>query len=695
METISKTTNKNGDVAFRTSKGLLVNQGVRRIQSGVQYDHLIDTKSVQFTSTFTEGTVEDTVLMIGELIRKHHGQVQALASYLKKDSRIKTLESIWNFVFHHIQYKRDTPGVEQLSTPARIWLNRSTPNTPSDCDDHTVFVGSLLYCLGIPFTIRIAGYGGNPYSHVYVICGDVCIDTVLHRFNCEAEYTSKKDSKMQIETLSGPENSPESVEGLGALNQLHESGETYDTFMQNLEESEQINGLEDSGLEEEEKNLRILGKTQLETTLREYEKEPEIYHALGFGKMYWYHMKGALNALKSGDSLDGIIIKLTDGSDWEKEKLSALNGMTNENGETVGLLGTLSGFFKKFKHKLKKTVKKVGKGIKKVAKFVAKGFKKIAKFLMKINPINIAIRALLRVYVRKNKKNLALKMGYGLLTVAQAKQVGISTKDYNSSKRAYSKFAKKYKFLGGKESKLRKVILSAWQKAAKKANMPFINLSGGLGMLGRHHHHHHHHHKKVIKTPVRSSQPVRKMSKYEKERLAFLKLVHKDIAKQELGFIATTTTAAIVAKANFIIAAIMKLLKVVGLDKMVTKMKEKHIKKLSEKIKNVVDPIKQLHLKERIKKAENNLVIFKKIVEKKKSTPTTSDIVPVTYPATTEISADNAIRSISSQKTNQAGMSPFAIGALILVGGGLLLGSKNKKKSNQSKKKQVKSIKKK
>lgn len=236
METISRTTNDKGETAFRTSKGLLVNQGVRRIQSGGQYDHLIDTKSVQFTSTFTEGTVDDTVLMICELIRKHHGQVQALAGYLKKDSRIKTMESIWDFVFHHIQYKRDKVGVEQLSTPARIWLNRSTPNTPSDCDDHTVFVGSLLYCLGIPFTIRIAGYEGKAFSHVYVICGDVCIDTVLHRFNCEAKYTSKKDKQMQIETLAG--HGENELEGLEALSELHQSGEDFDSTMQNIEEHE-------------------------------------------------------------------------------------------------------------------------------------------------------------------------------------------------------------------------------------------------------------------------------------------------------------------------------------------------------------------------------------------------------------------------------------------------------------------------
>lgn len=690
METISRTTNDKGETAFRTSKGLLVNQGVRRIQSGGQYDHLIDTKSVQFTSTFTEGTVEDTVLMICELIRKHHGQVQALAGYLKKDSRIKTMESIWDFVFHHIQYKRDKVGVEQLSTPARIWLNRSTPNTPSDCDDHTVFVGSLLYCLGIPFTIRIAGYEGKAFSHVYVICGDVCIDTVLHRFNCEAKYTSKKDKQMQIETLAG--HGENELEGLEALSELHQSGEDFDSTMQNIEEQEELNGIQDSGLATEEQALRILGETQLETTLREYEKEPEKYHALGFGREYWDHMKGAFQALKNSDFLDGIIIKLNNGADWERANLSPLNGMSLE-GETIGLLGALDGFFKKFRRKLKKAVKSVGKGIKKAAKFVAKGLKKVGKFLMKINPINIAIRALLRSKISKNKKNLAIKMGYGLLTETQAKQLGVDAESWKKSKRAYAKFAKKYKFLGGKESKLRKVLISAWQKATKKANMPSMNLSGDLGQLeGRRSRRRRRRRKarakakKLLASRAKKAVSTEKpMSAYEKERLEFLKLVHSDIAKQELGILATGTTGAIIAKVALILAPILKILKSLGLGKMITKLKEKRIENLSERIANEPDPVKRQALEEKKARAENNLAIFNNVAKKPIPTPSPRNIAPVTYPATSQTSSDNAIQPITSQNTKQAGMNPFAIGALILVGGGMLWGT-NKKKSNQSKK---------
>ncbi|GAB7086066.1 hypothetical protein [Marinifilum fragile] len=697
METVLKTTNKNGDVVFRTANGQIVHQGVRKIKPGFEFNHLIDTSDVKFTSTFTEGSVDDTVSIMCDIIKKHHEQVKELAKSLKRDTRYNTLKSIWDFVFNHIQYKKDTPGIEQLSTPARIWLNRSTPNTPSDCDDHSLFVGSLLYCLGIPFSIRIAGYEGKPFSHVYVVVGDVCIDTVLHRFNCEAEYTSKKDKQMQIETLAGVGADPEFVDGLGALNQLHESGENYDTIMQRLHDSEQVNGIGDSELEEEEKALLILGETQLKTTLKEYELEPEKYHTLGFGHKFWLHMKAALQAIRDGESLDGIIIKLTDGSKWERENLSPLNGMAGENGETIGLLSALDGFFKKFRRKIKKFGRYAKKTVKKAGKFIAKGFKKVAKFLMKINPINIAIRAVLRSRIKNNKKGLALKMGYGLLSAAQAKQLGISTKDYNAAKRAYSKFAKKYRFLGGKESKLRRVLASAWQKAAQKASLPYMNLAGDLGQLeGRRRRRRRQRRRasaqKLALLKKSNTQSSKPMSKYEKERLAFLKLVHKDIAKQELGVVATTTaigSAAIAKKVAMILTPIFSILKAVGLGDMIKKMKEKRISNLSERIKNETDPAKRLLLEQKKSRAENNLVIFNRVLDKKKpdvNLPAKPNYSVPSYQASndhgtyhTESGQSNSFQPITANNTKQAGMNPLAIGALLLVGGGLLWGANKKK----------------
>ncbi|MBI9058381.1 MAG: hypothetical protein JEZ01_11520 [Labilibaculum sp.] len=712
MKTVFKTTNNQGNVAFQTQGGEIVNQGVRGIKDGNKYDHLIKTNEVKFTSTFTEGTVEDTVSIMCEIIKNHHSQVSELANYLKKENKAKTLESIWDFVFNHIQYKRDLATVEQLSTPARIWLNRSTPNTPTDCDDHSIFVGSLLYCLGIPFSIRMAGYDGKAYSHVYIIAGSVCIDTVLHKFNCEAEYTSKKDRKMQIETLAGHEN--DHVSGLAALDSLHQSGEDYALEMERIEEAEELNGLEGSELANEEIALKGLSEKQLEITLNEYHLDPEKYHRLGFKKEYWEHMQKALDSIQRGDSLEGIIVRLTDGANWERSNLSPLNGYVTEQGETVGLLGTLEGFFKKIRKKLKRGVKKFGKwsakNAKKALKAVTSVFKKVGKFLMKINPINIAIRAVLRSMVSRNKKNLAIKMGYGLLSEAEAKQLGVSIAEWKEARRAYAKFAKKYKFLGGKESKLRKVLFTAWKKAAKKANLPVIeNLHGLDSLNGRRRRRRKRRRRaaaakkrallsakhrtirprsfkelqrlskqrKAVKKPI--AKAPRKMTAYEKERLDFLKDIHKDIAKEEgLGVVATATTGAVLAKVALILAPILSILKKLGLGKMITKAKEKHIENLSKKITNELDPEAKAKLIQRKERAETNLAIFNKVTktkpESKLPSPRNITSNAITPNAVIQPNGEQIqLQPMTATTQKQAGMNPILIGGLALVAGGFIL----------------------
>ena len=697
METVFKTTDNRGSVVFRTSKGELVKQGARTIQSGIRFSKLIDTSKVKFTSSFSEGGVDETVKIMCEIIKKHHLQVYKLAKHLEKPTKLETLQAIWDFVFNHIQYKNDKKGVEQVSTPARIWLNRSTPNTPSDCDDHSIFVGSLLYCLGIPFSIRIAGYEGKPYSHVYIVVGDVCIDTVLHRFNHEAQYTSKKDTQMQIETLAGYDEGPVSNE-LGALEELHESGVEFDNTMEEIENTEELNGFSESILKQEENALRRLSKSQLETTLREYNREPEVYHALGFGPEYWQHMSAALKCLNENSSLQGIIIQMQDGENWEKANLSPINGVQGLDGHTVGLLSGLSGFFKKLRHKIKKGFKAIKKGLKKFGKWTVSKLKKVGKFLQKINPINIAIRAVLRSRISKNKKGMALKMGYGLLTWSQAQQLGIKKDAWEKSKRAYSKFAKKYRFLGGKRSKLNKILAAAWQKAAQKENMPSMKLAGMLGDLnGRRRRRRRRRRRAARAAAAKANAALARKYKqlntpYEKERLKFLKLVHKDVARQEklagLGIVATAASGAVLAKVALILAPILAILKKLGLGDFITKAKEKHIENLSARIEAETDPVKKQILIDKKARAENNLVVFNNAKEKytPKSKPnySTPNQQSRTY-STPNVSISPDTPITTAPQVSTASMNPWAIGAMVLVGGGLLFGSKNKK-VNKSKK---------
>lgn len=716
---IVQATRVRGQQVFKTKTGQIIKQGRRPVKSGSSYNHLVNTSDVQFTSSLTYGNVDKTVKLMAEIIENYHYQLKDLALHLKRDTELQTCKAVWDFVFNHIQYKRDKVGIEQLTTPARIWLNRSTEGTPSDCDDHSIFVGSLLYQLGIPFTIRIAGYEGKKFSHVYIVTkGNICLDTVLHAFNKEAFYTSKKDSKMmQIEVLHG-------FGGVGTLGELGELGDLgfvsslassvlnfqnrleqdlpNESYFNNYQENEEINGFNDVS-DNLINSFKNLGKEQLEITLKAYEEEPELYHAKGFSPDYWRLMYKAYKSFENSD-LDGIIVNLTNGAEWEKQNLSSLNGVADESGEVTGLMGFMDGLFKKIRRGFKKFGKWTKKTVKKAVKWVGGFLKKVSRFMMKINPIMIGVRTILRFKINKNKKDLAITLGLGLMTSQQAAQAGISKSEHDKAKRALAKFIKKYRFLGGKTSKLKSVIAKAYRKHAKGVNLPDVSLRGlddleGLEGRRRRRRRRRRRARRAL-TAKKSATQFRKekskilnkkMSKFKREQLEFLKVAFKDEAKRQgLADPATAgSAAAAVPIATKIINWILKMLGKLGLKKVITKLKEKRIAKLAEKAKKAVESgatdLAKKYLDKK-KKAENNLVIFN---NKSKPIPTPAskeipkeNITSSSGKVSTIVPTDTTIMATS--KSKQAGMNPLLIGGLILVAGGALFyGSKDDKKKKK------------
>ena len=71
-----------------------------------------------------------------------------------------------------------------------------------DCDDYSIFVGSLLKNLGIPFKLRITKYDGKKnFQHIYVIVpalGDsedeIVIDPVLSKFDYQKPYSFEQSN---------------------------------------------------------------------------------------------------------------------------------------------------------------------------------------------------------------------------------------------------------------------------------------------------------------------------------------------------------------------------------------------------------------------------------------------------------------------------------------------------------------------
>jgi len=177
----------------------------RKIKSGEEYDHLFP-KPMFLDPTIKKGaTVNDTVRFIPQVVRETLSQTSKLAPLLKGNNVYETCKNIWEFVYHHIAYKKDEDGKEQIRSPARGWHDRFHG---IDCDCYTVFISSILSNLKIKHKLRITKYSQDHFQHIYPIVPTtggnyITVDCVVDRFNYEEPYTEKQDTKMELEYLNG------------------------------------------------------------------------------------------------------------------------------------------------------------------------------------------------------------------------------------------------------------------------------------------------------------------------------------------------------------------------------------------------------------------------------------------------------------------------------------------------------------
>ncbi|WP_271784905.1 hypothetical protein [Aquimarina algiphila] len=186
-------------------------QTKRHINSGVQYNAFFP-KSIRNDVVIVgpgKARLQDTLQLMQKVIVDTLDDTAVLAKKLNTKNRYAVCRNIWNFVYGHIQYTMDATGIEQVRRPSRTWADRTTG---VDCDCYTVFIGSILSNLGIPYQMRITKYGGKKhFQHIYPIVpckgGHITIDCVADRFNYEVPYSEKKDidpkGNIIVEELSG------------------------------------------------------------------------------------------------------------------------------------------------------------------------------------------------------------------------------------------------------------------------------------------------------------------------------------------------------------------------------------------------------------------------------------------------------------------------------------------------------------
>lgn len=394
--------------------GLALSAGPRKVKDGSRFNKYFtkpDNKNKRLTGN---GEVEEVVDLAIQIVRDHHQEAAGIARVLKGRTIQETAANIFEFAYNYLQYRRDRPGVEELRTPARSWYDGQVRHKQMgidsagiDCDCYSIFCGSILHCLKIPFKFRITKYYGRDYfQHIYVCIPatennpEIIIDPVLDSFNYEKPYSEQKDDFNMASLYS--------VEGLAGMpiEMLHgiDSTELEDiitgrTLMEGLE------GLGDVSQED------VLEKTYkyLVQTRNTIQSNPELI------KSFTNDIPSLLNMLN-----DAIKYWHSPMRDQVLERLERYEELLEKSGvfkPTIqGLEGGLEGgFFKK----IGRLAKKAGKAVSKVAK---KGFKTVTKIAKPL------IAPVLTAVVASNPLTMALAPAAGKLTSSLVKKPSGSSK---------------------------------------------------------------------------------------------------------------------------------------------------------------------------------------------------------------------------------------------------------------------------
>ena len=405
-----------------------ITSGYRAIRDGRKYDHFFPNPEVSDRIIIEDGEVEDTVDLMKRVVWRYIDDTKAIAQHLKGESKFQSCKNIWDFLYHHIQYKLDKRGLEQLRRPARSWADRQEG---IDCDCFSIFASSILTNLKIPHAFRITKYGGDHFQHVYVVVpngtGNIIIDPVLSSFNYEKPFSEHKDfdmnlSGIDVAVLSGHDD--ELCDVLLGFPDFDELG--------NASEEQQLDAM-----------YRYLVSTRNAVAANPnhiaHIEDPQAFlKMLDYAIQYWYTDKRdeALEVLAQNEeklNLKNGFSGYEDDWDWDDDALGAAR----------------RGFFKR----IGDFAKKVGSGVRNVAQ-------KVGKAIVRYNPLSVTARLGFLAAMKLNLKKMASKLKWAYASQSQAATKGVSANQWRKAKTALSRIESLYADkLQGKRSALKDAIL--------------------------------------------------------------------------------------------------------------------------------------------------------------------------------------------------------------------------------------------
>jgi hypothetical protein len=438
-----------------------ISSGYRTIRDGGDYNKFFTSPDGN-DRVVRDGDVFETVDLMKRVVWKYIDDTKRIAAYLKGSTLKDTCQNIWNFLYHHIQYKLDERGLEQLRRPNRSWAERKTG---IDCDCFSIFVSSILTNLQVPHSFRITKYEKDSFQHVYVVvpisgsANEYIIDCVLSKFNYEKPYTAKKDfpmslDKINIAVLSGfTPDVMDIVNGLDGLDDMELLGADGEAIRSRAVYEHLV----------KTRNL-IAQKPHL---IAQVDYPPAFLQMLDYAIANW-NSPNRTAALENLARNEDVLNRLNgmDGmpDDTELDGTDDLWGFVDglSLGEIDEELGKASRKARKAKRKAKRADRKKNKKgfFRKVGQAVKKGAQKAVKAIVRFNPLSIAARNGFLLFLKLNIKKVASRLKWAYATQQQATAKGVTTQQWEKSKKALAKIEKLFADkLQGKKSALKNAIL--------------------------------------------------------------------------------------------------------------------------------------------------------------------------------------------------------------------------------------------
>ncbi|WP_162054532.1 hypothetical protein [Pontibacter pamirensis] len=459
----------------------------RSIHSGREFNRYFDLSRLQRSDPvlLNRGDVFDTILEMARIVKNTLPDTKGIAPVLKGSTLEQTCHNIFDFVYSHIQYTLDKPGVEQLRRPLRSWADRAAG---VDCDCYSIFISSILSNLGIEHYFRMTKYQGD-WQHIYVVVpmkpGKApgarhtyyTIDCVVDSFDHEVPFSQKHDKKMsQLQYLNGLGSV---TPGFGA----EFIGFGNSALSGYLGATDAAVGL----------YADFLGrlKLHLQNTLTQLKANPK---AMPKGVLLRPQLESLLRVWDDAPSRDALLDKL----EREEASISTLSGL----GELGGLFSSIkkgiqnatswvgdkvSTAAKSVASTTTKVVKAVGTGVQNAAAWTGdkagdawSGVKQAAEWtfdkVVQLNPLTVLMRNGLLLAFKINLFRMAERLGYGYWSESEAVSKGLEVNEYRKLKAKLDDVHKLWRGLQGDEDSLKKNILQGWNHGTQK--------HGGVRSLG-------------------------------------------------------------------------------------------------------------------------------------------------------------------------------------------------------------------